>query len=164
MKKQIKLHLYGGSLVDREPLFFADGETLELSFDSPYRLDNAFLVVSSGNKKELKIRIEDETRIPVEYIVAGVLNLEVIITARGEIAKRIRIEPIIIKEIDGTLSAIPEIDYLKSTLQSLSEEYAATVKELEEYKSAVAGQFQSIIEAHNKLAEQVKVLLEEQAL
>lgn len=167
MTTEIELTYYGGRPVRREPLFLVEKENLEIIFSSPYKLENAFLILYDQKQKQIKFRIFHNSKsvlIPNEYLVAGELNLEVVLTAHGQVVKHIRVEPILIKEIDGTLSAVPEIDYLKNTLQSLSAEYAATVKELEEYKNAVSGQFKSIIEAHNKLAEQVKVLLEEQAL
>lgn len=164
MKKEIELNQYRGFLRDREPLLFEDGETLELTFSGPYRLDNAFLAISSGNKKERKIRIEDVTTIPDDYLIAGELNLEVIFTARGQVVKRIRVEPILIRELDGTLSAVPEIDAMKAEIATLTEKCAGLVEEFSAYKKAVSGQFTAVIEAHNKMAEQVKVLLEEQAL
>lgn len=131
MTKKIKLMTRYGSLVDREPFLLGVGDELELEFVSPYRLDSAVVTLSCAGRKQ-SFRFSGNTfRVPEEFPLSeGELGIELALVKNGRKEMRWDIEPILLREYEGRVEAIPELEEFKR-------QNAETLSRLEEYCKAV---------------------------
>lgn len=131
MKKEIKLMTRYGSLVDREPFLLEVGDELELEFVSPYRLDSAVVTLSHAGRKQ-SFRFSGNTfRVSDEFPLSeGELGLELALVKNGRKEMRWDIEPILLREYEGRVEVIPELEEFKR-------QNAETLSRLEEYRKAV---------------------------
>lgn len=131
MKKEIKLMTRYGSLCDREPFLLGVGDALELEFISPYRLDSAVVTLSYAGKKQ-SFRFSGNTfRVPEEFPLSeGELGLELALVKNGRKETRWDIEPILLREYEGRIEAMPELEEFKR-------QNAETLSRLEEYRQEV---------------------------
>lgn len=165
MKKEIKLMTRYGSLCDREPFLLGVGDALELEFISPYRLDSAVVTLSYAGKKQ-SFRFSGNTfRVPEEFHLSeGKLCVELALVKNGRKEMRWDIEPILLREYEGRIEAMPHISELQAEIAELKAKEGLREKEFQTFKTAVLGQIKTLIENHNKLIEQVEILQSEQAL
>ncbi len=86
-------------------------ETVELSFTSCiYALGE--LVVTIGGE-QYKTHGDKPIDVSAHFTKAGEVEIMVSLIARGDVVKTWAVEPFIVKEVDGTYKAIPEIENLK---------------------------------------------------
>lgn len=131
MTKKIKLMTRYGSLVDREPFLLGVGDELELEFVSPYRLDSAVVTLSHAGRKQ-SFRFSGNTfRVSEEFPLSeGELGIELALVKNGRKEMHWNIEPILLREYEGRVEAIPELEEFKR-------QNAETLSRLEEYRKAV---------------------------
>lgn len=86
-------------------------ETVEIGFSScVYALGE---IVVTINGKQYKTSGENTIDISEHFTQAGEVEIMVSLIARGEAVKSWSVEKFIVKEVDGTYKAIPEIESLK---------------------------------------------------
>lgn len=131
MKKKIKLMTRYGSLCDREPFLLGVADELELEFISPYRLGSAVVTLSHAGKKQ-SFRFSGNTfRVPEEFHLSeGELCAELALIKNGRKEMRWDIEPILLREYEGRIEAMPELEEFKR-------QNAETLSRLEEYRQEV---------------------------
>lgn len=131
MKKEIKLMTRYGSLCDREPFLLGVGDALELEFVSPYKLDSAVVTLSHTGKKQSFRFSGNIFRVPEEFHLSeGELCVELALIKNGRKEMRWDIEPILLREYEGRIEAMPELEEFKR-------QNAETLSRLEEYRQEV---------------------------
>ena len=116
-----------GRYDDVSPFIITDNR-LELKVELPY-FNGEFYLVAENNGKTFKMLLPRHGVISLNELTAGELNAEVKHYLKGELIKVYKIEPLLLKEVDGTLSAMPEIAALKAELSECD-------KSFREYKQA----------------------------
>ena len=123
------------------PFMIADKE-LELKIDLP-NFNGEFYIVAENNGKTFKMLLPRDGVIALDELTAGELNAEVKHYLKGELIKIYKIEPLLLKEVDGTLSVTPEIAELKAIINALDKSFAqykeeANLRELRAKNNALA--------------------------
>lgn len=118
--KIINLYTNGlGRYNDVSPFIIADNAlTLKIIFPN---YNGEFYLIANNNGEITKKLIPVNGIVALDDLHAGILNAEVKHYIQGELIKSYRIEPLLLKEVDGTISALPEIEALKQRLASLEE-------------------------------------------
>lgn len=126
--RTIKLFSYGiGRYDDVSPFIIADN-IIELKIELP-NINGEFYLIAQNNGKTVKKPLSKYEPIKIEELTAGELKAEVKHYLKGILIKTYKIEPLLLKEVDGSISAIPEIKELKNQIKTLSESYESLKKE-----------------------------------
>ena len=126
--KTIKLLSYGiGRYDDVSPFIIADN-SLELKVELP-NVNGEFFLIAKNNDKTIKISLSKYEPVTIEGLTAGEFKAEVKHYLKGVLIKAYAIEPLILKEVDGSISAMPEIVELKTQLADLSISFASYKEE-----------------------------------
>ncbi len=118
--------------------FLVDGGALVLHFVLPRVSGEFYFVVWNsfdGGQNQQAIKIPATGDIELSGLRAGELHTEVKHYFRGELIEAFHIEPLIIKDVDRSVRAFPEIEALREQIEGLKE----TVIDLEK-KNAEAVQ------------------------
>ena len=134
MIKNYKLTTHGGFLENREPFIVADNEDLILSFDTTYCLDKAYIVLKNGTVTR-KEKLNNPYAVARELLFAGTLQIEVDLIVGDTRVKRFVLEPLVIKELDGNLVGLPELEEVKQRDEARGEELKAIREELAKVRS-----------------------------
>ncbi len=106
--KTIKLKSTGiGRYDDVSPFIITDNK-LSLHLELP-ALNGEFYFLASNNGLNVKKLLAFDDNLVLEGVTAGELLAEVRHYLKGELIKTYKVEPLILKEVDGKLSAEPEI-------------------------------------------------------
>ncbi|MDE7329967.1 MAG: hypothetical protein K2N30_02565 [Clostridia bacterium] len=124
-----------GRYDDVSPFIVTDNQ-LEIKAVLP-NFNGEFYLVAENNGKTYKKLLLREGNIFLDELTAGELNAEVKHYLKGEHIKSYKIEPLLLKEVDGRLFAVPEIIGLKDEISNLKAEIA----ELQEKLSALNKSF-----------------------
>ena len=126
-----------GRYDDVSPFIIADN-ALELKVELP-NYNGEYYLVAKNNGATFKRTIPHDGNIKLDGLTAGGFNAEVKHYLKGELIKVYKVEPLLLKEVDGTLSAMPEIEQLKGEISALNkelkeakEEQTKSIKRLEE--------------------------------
>lgn len=129
-----------GRYDDVSPFIIADN-SLELKISLP-NFTGEFYFISENNGNKVKRLIPVDGNLTVDGLSAGELLASVKHYLKGELIKEYKIEPLILKEVDGKLSAEPEIIAVRREMQvmmkdkeSLTDDLAEQRKELDELKN-----------------------------
>jgi len=134
--KTIKMKSNGvGRYDDVSPFMVADNE-LELKIELP-NFNGEFFLVAENNGVTVKRSVPQDGVLTLGGLTAGELNAEVKHYLKGTLIRVYKIEPLLLKEVDGTLSAMPEI-------ADLRREIAGIVKGFNEYKESVLSAFNAV--------------------
>lgn len=118
--KTISLKVNGvGRYDDVSPLVIADNQ-LWLNIKLPAVNGEFFLVTECGGKVQ-KLKLNADGNAVICGIYAGQFNAEVKHYLKGELIKTYKIEPLLVKEADGSISAEPEIAALNRKIFELNE-------------------------------------------
>lgn len=115
----INLNLDGRNYITHNEIITVPEEEVKLVFaSSVYVLGTLVATVSDGAERlQFKLTKQDkEINITDFCKKAGRVEITVSLTVRGKIAKKWQIEPLCVREIDGTFEVIPEIEALKERL------------------------------------------------
>lgn len=126
--KRIYLKSNGVGRYDEVTPFVVTDNKLELKIDLP-NVSGEFYFIGENNGQKIKRLIPRGGSITLEGLTAGELNAEIKHEFKGVLLKTYKTEPLILKEIDGSLSAMPEIEALNAKCASLE-------RALEETKEA----------------------------
>lgn len=111
--------------------FLVESGNLELFFELPNLSGDYFLTgENSGRVLEAK-RIPVDHRIDLSDLTAGELKLEIKHYLRGEMITTYKIEPLILKSVDGSLTGTPEIALLTAENEERKKEAESLLKRLE---------------------------------
>lgn len=159
--KTIKLYNNGTGRYDDVSPFNVTDNQLRLTVELP-PFNGEFYLVAENNGKIHKSLIPREGEISLENLSAGELNAEVKHYLKGALIKVYKVEPLFLKEVDGTLSAMPEIATLNLKIAELEQEIAELKQAFGEYKKTVAESFESANNAINELEKKDGEFLETQ--
>lgn len=126
----MKITLNTGSLAmfdSNEPFVLPD--TLDIEIISPiYRLESvAISVRNNGETKKYTLK-QKPFNLNLKDLKAGRLELEISALVNGEPVKSWRVPDIILKEVNHTFEAIPEIEAIKRELTTLKQGIAEILK------------------------------------
>lgn len=111
-----------GRYGDVSPCMVTDN-CLELKVELP-NVNGEFYMIAENNGKAYKKLLPRDGALTLDGLVAGELNAEVKHYLKGVLIKVYKIEPLLLKEADGTLSATPEIAVLKAEISALKKSFA----------------------------------------
>ena len=127
--KFIKLTPNGVGRYDSVSPFIVTDNRLELQIELP-NFNGEFYLVYENNGKADKHILPHSGQIVLENLTAGEFNAEVKHYVKGELIKVYKVEPLLLKEADGTISALPEIEELHRHI-------CAVERNFKEYKEAI---------------------------
>ena len=134
--KTINLKSNGiGRYTDVSPFIIADNK-LEIKVGLP-NLHGEFFLVAENNGKAFKKTLSRLEPVILEGLTAGELQTEVQHYLNGELIKTYQIEPLILKEVNGSLSATPEIISLQAQITALNNTFADLEEELSKKLNAL---------------------------
>lgn len=94
-------------------------DTLNIVFASEYALPELLIVARNGNILEKTKTTDGTYTVPASLLFAGTIEISVSLIARGEVVKRWNLEPILIKEIDGDLTAYAAFETMQAQIAEL---------------------------------------------
>lgn len=148
--KTIKLKSTGIGRYDEVSPFIITDNKLSLHIELP-ALNGEFYFLAANNGLNVKKRLADDGKLVLDGLTAGELLAEVRHYLKGELIKTYKVEPLILKEVEGKLSAEPEIIAVCSEIEGLKEIF-------DEDKARAAEREESLKAAIKELEEQVKLL------
>ena len=92
---------------------------------------------AENNGKAFKKTLSRLEPVILEGLTAGELQTEVQHYLKGELIKTYQIEPLILKEVNGSLSATPEIISLQAQITALNNTFADLEEELSKKLNAL---------------------------
>lgn len=118
--RTIKLKSNGlGRYDDVSPFLVESGE-LELEIKTPALSGEFFFVGEMNGEVQKAIPVRDG-KVTLTFLRAGELRAEVKHYLRGELIESYKVEPLLIKAVDTSLSATPEISLLTGEVKALRE-------------------------------------------
>lgn len=131
--RNIKLNFHGvGRYDDVSPYLITDN-TLLLQIELPNSSGEFYLAVKNNGTLS-KYKLSEDGLINIEGLCAGEFYAEVKHYLKGELIKVYKIEPLILKEAEGSLSAIPEIEELRRKNAELVQSFKDYVVKTSERK------------------------------
>lgn len=119
-----------GRYDDVSPFIIAD-KALNLKINLP-AVNGEFYLITEINGNKVKQLIQPDGEVRLDGLSAGELRAEIKHYLKGELIKAYKIEPLLLKEADGSLSAEPEIVALWRELNAVKEAYAREVQGLKD--------------------------------
>ncbi len=140
-----------GRYDDVSPFILADGK-FGLNIVLPNVNGEFYLIVENNGTTQSHELLRDGA-VTIENLSAGVLNAEIKHYLKGELIKTYKVEPLILKEVDATLSATPEI----ADLERVSAELRNTVAEQKRvFDEQIAALSEALENERRKVAALVK--------
>ena len=139
--KIIKLKPNGVGRYDSVSPFIVTDNRLELQVELP-NFNGEFYLVYKINDKTDKRLLPRSGQIILENLSAGELNAEVKHYIKGELVKVYKVEPLLLKEVDGTISALPEIEELHRHICAVERYFTEYKQSAEESKKALSEQLE----------------------
>lgn len=148
MTRLITLKPYGvGRYADVSP--FIIDEDLHITFEGMDAANGIYHAALTCGVLHSSAKIVNHMlTIPKESLSAGELNITVMLYLRGEKLKEWVIEPLLLKNVDPTLTAEPEVAEIRHRLAELQETYG---NELAELRAELATVRASLEEAKTKI-------------
>ena len=148
--KIIRLTPNGVGRYDSVSPFIVTDNRLELQIELP-NFNGEFYLVYELNGKTDKYLLPRSGQIVLENLTAGEFNAEVKHYVKGELIKVYKVEPLLLKEADGTISALPEIEEIHRHISAIERdfaEYKQTVEKEQEESDKALLTWQKTIEAN----------------
>ncbi len=102
-----------------------EGET-ELALDSLYQGDFFLAEVRNGKKKGTH-KLTDKPLDLSEYLFAGKLEITISLVARGKVAKKWSVVPVVLTDLAQEITAFDEIEQLKARIAELETKTTVTM-------------------------------------
>lgn len=141
--KTIKLKSNGLGRYDDVSPFLVTDNRLEIKVELPNFNGEFYLITENNGRTEKRLLPRDGT-VAIERLTAGELNASVKHYLKGALIREYKVEPLLLKEADGNLSALPELAALKSALAELGREYAALSADFSKYKEETNAQSEKL--------------------
>lgn len=126
MIKDIKILNGFGFFTNREPFILTQNESLSIQI--PKYLVGNILIVKLGDSIE-KYKLTSDTFV-IPNLSVGTLELAISIIHSGEEIRRYSIEPLLIKEINSEIKAIPQISELELQISKYKKDYEDIVNKM----------------------------------
>lgn len=128
-----------GRYEDASPFIITDNQ-LQLKIELPAVNGEFYFIGENGNERIKKLIFADSA-LTVSDLTAGELRAEVKHYLKGELIKTYHIEPLLLKEVDGSLTAEPcfgeltrrveQLDVQVKELKALEEKHTEQLKSME---------------------------------
>lgn len=138
-----------GRYDDVSPFIVAD-KGLELSFSLPEK-GGDFVLIAELNGRTEKITVVRGETVILKNLESGELHSEIKHYLHGNLIETYRIEPLILKEADGSLAGTPEIALLTAKNENRKKETEALVKRLAEVEFRAERAEKSLNETSRKI-------------
>ena len=169
MERVIELTKTGGCFWDKNPIVFGKDDKVILNFKSIYDLSDSIITLGNGAERVQKT-LSQPFEIPEEVLFSGWISVKIDMYLNGDKAKSWNLLPIKIIEEDGEVHGEEEVKAFNERLDGV-EAITAEMAEhklnksdftafLERYEKA----YKDLAEKHNKLAEIVGALKDNNAL
>lgn len=130
--KRIRLKPNGiGRYDDVSPYIIADGK-LKVQIALP-NFNGNFYIITENRGSIIKKLVPLDGIIELDNLSAGELNAEVRHYLKGEIIKTYKIEPLLLKELEGVITVIPEIEELNRRLCGCKRSFEVFKSKMDEY-------------------------------
>ena len=142
MIKTIKLLQTFGKYEDNSPFLICENDNLIFEFKHFENLKNRSLFITLTNAditKSCKI-IDNKITVDQDLIFNGVLSGKIDVMKEGDIINSYNLEPLILKTVANTLSAVPEIEDLKKVIAEYTakvDDYMTITKKLKKIVSGL---------------------------
>lgn len=143
--KILKLHSNGLGRYDDVSPFMVTDNKLELKVELP-NYNGEFYLITENNGKTEKRLLPREGTVTFERLTEGELNAAVKHYLKGALIREYKVEPLLLKNVDGNLTVLPELAALNAHVERLEQEYAAVLRDLTEYKIATGALIQDLEE------------------
>lgn len=141
--KVVKLKSNGLGRYDDVSPFLVTDNRLEIKVELPSYNGEFYLITENNNKTDKRL-LPREGTVTIEGLTAGELNASVRHYLKGALIREYKVEPLLLKEVEGNLSALPEIAELKAALHGLERQYSALSADFGKYKEEVAAQIEKL--------------------
>lgn len=169
MERVIELTKASGYFWDKNPIVFGKDDKIILKFKSVYDLSDS--IITLGNEGErVQCTLSQPFEIPEKVLFSGWLSVRIDMYLNGDKAKSWNLLPIKLIEADGEVHGEEEIKAFNERLDGVEAITAETAENklnkddfaafVEKYEKA----YNDLAEKHNKLAEIVGALKENNAL
>lgn len=131
MIKEIRLYSNGfGKYNDNVYQLIDEDLTFKISYSN---INGATIYFVADNGKESKkgVAVDNQFVIEKEFIKIGKLKIRIEIVVNSVIIKKYIVEDLIIKEIDGEIKSIPEIENMRIEINDMRERIIETNKNVE---------------------------------
>lgn len=131
MIKEIRLYSNGfGKYNDNVSQLIDEDLTFKISYSN---INGATIYFVADNGKESKkgVAVDNQFVIEKEFIKIGKLKIRIDIVVNSVIIKKYIVEDLIIKEIDGEIKSIPEIENMRIEINDMRERIIETNKNVE---------------------------------
>lgn len=131
MIKEIRLYSNGfGKYNDNVYQLIDEDLTFKISYSN---INGATIYFIADNGKETKkgVAVDNQFVLERQFIKIGKLKIKIEIVVNGNIIKKHIIEDLIIKEIDGEIKSIPEIENMRIEINDMRGKIIETNKNVE---------------------------------
>lgn len=131
MIKEIRLYSNGfGKYNDNVYQLIDEDLTFKINYSN---INGATIYFVADNGKESKkgVAVDNQFVIEKEFIKIGKLKIRIDIVVNSVIIKKYIVEDLIIKEIDGEIKSIPEIENMRIEINDMRERIIETNKNVE---------------------------------
>lgn len=131
MIKEIRLYSNGfGKYNDNVYQLIDEDLTFKINYSN---INGATIYFVADNGKESKkgVAVDNQFVLERQFIKIGKLKIRIDIVVNGNIIKKHIIEDLIIKEIDGEIKSIPEIENMRIEINDMRERIIETNKNVE---------------------------------
>lgn len=169
MERVIELTKTNGYFLDKNPIVFGKDDKVILKFKSVYDISESVITLGNGTERVQKT-LSQPFEIPEEVLFSGWLSVRIDMYLNGDKAKSWNLLPIKLIEADGEVHGEEEVKSFNERLDGVEaivadtevnklnkSDFAAFVEKYEKV-------YKDFAEKHNKLAEIVGALKENNAL
>lgn len=131
MIKEIRLYSNGfGKYNDNVYQLIDEDLTFKISYSN---INGATIYFVADNGKESKkgVAVDNQFVLERQFIKIGKLKIRIDIVVNGNIIKKHIIEDLIIKEVDGEIKSIPEIENMRIEINDMRKRIIETNKNVE---------------------------------
>lgn len=148
--KAITLKSNGIGRYDDVSPFIISDKALTVRIELP-PYNGEFYFLAENNGKKFKLTIPQSGEVALGDIKAGEFNAEVKHYLKGELIKVYKVEPLLIKELDADLSAMPEIEELRRDREEIKQSFREYRKRVAERKKALNDRVEKLEKLVNAL-------------
>lgn len=131
MVKEINLYQNFGKYVDGNIYPLTDENLIIKVNHSKIDGEQMFFIMKNDKESKKGIILNDEFIINRDFLRIGKLSIKIEIVILGNVVKTYKVEDLIIKEINGEIKSIPEIDNMRIEINDMRERLIETNKNVE---------------------------------
>lgn len=147
--RTIQLKPNGVGRYDNVSPFIVTDNRLELQIALP-NFNGEFYLIYEINGQTYKRLLPRSGQLILEDLTAGEMYAEVQHCLKGGEIKTYKVEPLLLKEVDGTLSALPEIEELRRSIGAVERAFNEYKESAEKRISALSAELAERLEITEK--------------